>query len=117
MVGSKTGAYVPASGDIVWLEFDPQTGHEQAGRRPALIISPQPYNGATSLAIMCPITSKIKGYPFEVTLPSNRKISGAVLADQIKSLDWKSRRAKFIDTAPSEVMAEVLAKIRTLLPN
>lgn len=116
MVGLKTITHAPASGDIVWLEFDPQAGHEQAGRRPALIISPQAYNAATSLAIMCPITSKIKGYPFEVTLPAGKKIGGAVLADQIKSLDWKSRRAKFVDKVSPGVMADVMAKIRTLLP-
>jgi len=117
VVGIKSTPYSPDSGDIVWLEFDPQAGHEQAGRRPALIISPQPYNAATSLAIMCPITSKIKGYPFEVPIPAGRKIGGAVLADQVKSLDWKSRRAKFVDKASPEVMGEVMAKLRTLLPD
>lgn len=114
MVG-QLERYIPARGDIVWLQFNPQAGHEQAGKRPALVISPKSYNGKVGLALMCPITSKIKGYPFEVLLPDNLKVSGAVLADQIKSLDWEVRQAEFICTAPSEVVAEVIAKIQTLL--
>ncbi|MCL6634969.1 MAG: endoribonuclease MazF [Peptococcaceae bacterium] len=107
--------YLPERGDIVWLQFDPQAGHEQAGRRPALVISPQLYNEKVGLALMCPVTSKVKGYPFEVVLPEESKVSGAVLADQIKSLDWRARRAEFACKAPAETATEVLAKIRTLI--
>ena len=114
MVKSTLG-YVPERGDIVWLLFDPQAGHEQAGRRPALVISPDFYNANVNVALFCPITSRVRGYPFECLLPDRGKVSGAVLCDQIKSLDWKARKAKFIAKAPSEVMAEVLGKIGTLV--
>jgi len=107
--------YVPAQGDISWLQFDPQAGHEQAGHRPALVISPTPYNRRVGLALFCPLTSHVKGYPFEVVLPAGMKASGAVLADQVKSLDWRVRQAKFFCTVPDEVMAEVRAKIFTLI--
>jgi mRNA interferase MazF len=88
-----TRAYVPDSGDIVWLEFDPQAGHEQAGHRPALVISPASYNDKTSLMVCCPLTTKIKGHPFEV-LTDVGGVAGAVLSDQVKSLDWRARKAK-----------------------
>ena len=107
--------YVPERGDIVWLQFNPQAGHEQSGLRPALVISPEAYNAKVGLAIFCPITSKIKGYPFEVLLPKRMKISGAVLADQIKSLDWRARKAKKLTRLPGDAMKEVFAKIRPLL--
>lgn len=107
--------YIPERGDIVWLQFDPQAGHEQDGRRPALVVSPQPYNAKVGLALMCPVTSKSKGYPFEVVLPANLKVSGVVLADQIKSLDWQARRAEFACKAPVDVLAEVQAKIQVLI--
>lgn len=107
--------YVPDRGDIVWLQFDPQAGHEQAGRRPALVVSPGRYNGTVGLAVMCPITSWAKGYPFEVGLPNGLSVAGVVLADQIKSLDWRKRGAQFICKAPAEVLTEVLDKIQTLL--
>ncbi len=93
----------------------PQSGHEQSGIRPALVISPKDYNGLVGLALVCPITSKIKGYPFEVALQKQDKVSGVVLCDQIKNLDWRARRAKFIVKAESEVLEDVLAKLRTLL--
>lgn len=105
--------YVPDRGDIVWLEFTPQTGHEQAGRRPALVVSPQTYNAKTSLMLACPITSKVKGYPFEV--PLRGTISGVVLADQLKSLDWQARKAEFIEEAPENVIGDTLEKIHLLL--
>ncbi|HOV80493.1 MAG TPA: endoribonuclease MazF [Bacillota bacterium] len=108
-------AYCPERGDIVWLQFGPQAGHEPAGRRPALVISPGAYNSKVGLAIMCPITSKAKGYPFEVQLPPNLNVSGVVLADQVKNLDWRVRKAEFLCKAPGKVIAEVLAKIQVLI--
>jgi mRNA interferase MazF len=107
--------YTPKRGDILWLQFDPQAGHEQAGWRPALVVSPQSYNGKVGLALMCPITSKVKGYPFEVSLPDNLKVNGAILADQIKSLDWKTRQAKFACEVPLDIIQEVLAKLEILI--
>jgi len=99
----------------VWLHFDPQRGHEQAGRRPALVISPEAYNRKVGLALFCPVTSKVKGYPFEVLAPRESKLKGAILSDQIKSLDWRARRAAFLCRVPEGVMAEVLARIQALL--
>jgi mRNA interferase MazF len=107
--------YVPARGDFVWLEFSPQAGHEQSGHRPAIIISPEPYNRKTGLALACPITTQIKGYPFEVVVPQGLKARGAILSDQIKSLDWRARRATLMGKAPAPLTAEVLAKASTLL--
>ena len=107
--------YVPDRGDIVRLAFDPQAGREQAGRRPALVLSPRAYNAKTSLAICCPITSRVKDYPFEVMLPEGLRIAGAVLADHVKSLDWKERQAAFECKAPTSVTEEVLAKLNLLL--
>jgi mRNA interferase MazF len=107
--------FIPDRGDIVWLQFTPQAGHEQAGRRPALVVSPKVYNKKVGLALFCPITSHIKGYPFEVLIPSGSKVTGAILSDQIKSLDWRVRDAKRIAKAPREVITEVLAKIYTLV--
>ena len=110
-----TEEYVPGRGDIVWMSFNPQVGHEQAGRRPALIVSPRSYNGATNLALCCPITSQVKGYPFEVALPMDVSITGVVLADQIKSLDWRARRARFECRSSNQVTSEVIGKVGTLL--
>jgi mRNA interferase MazF len=107
--------YVPERGDLVWLTFDLQAGREQAGRCPALVLSPALYNRRASLALVCPITSRVKRYPFEVSLPDGFAISGAVLADHLKSADWAARRAQFVARAPSEVVAEVTAKLRPLL--
>ena len=111
----KSGNYIPDRGDLVWLNFSPQSGHEQAGRRPAICLSPKEYNGKTGLAIFCPITSKIKGYPFEVKLPEGLPIKGVILADQIRSLDWRARKAEFIAKAPKEVLEETLNLIGLLL--
>lgn len=108
-------AYIPERGDIVWITFNPQAGHEQAGRRPALVLSPAAYNGKVGLAILCPITSQIKGYPFEVLIPDGLKISGAILSDQVKSLDWKVRQAEFICKLTPEALDEVLQKLNTLM--
>ena len=108
--------YVPDRGDAVWITFDPQAGHEQAGRRPALVLSPVTYNGRVGLALMCPITSQVKGYPFEVALPPGLRATGVVLADQIKSLDWNVRKATRICTVPNEIIAQVLQRLQVLLP-
>lgn len=108
-------AYIPGRGDIVWLVFDPQAGHEQAGRRPALVVSPEAYNAKTGLSLVCPITSQVKGYAFEVGIPPGLAVAGVVLADQIKSLDWKARKAQFICTLPPETIEDVIAKIFPLL--
>ena len=106
-------AYVPDAGDIVWLSFDPQAGHEQAGHRPALVLSPRAYNQARGMMIACPMTSRIKGYPFEVVL--NRAPPSAVLVDQVKSLDWRARQAVFKGRAPQAALAEARAKLKSLL--
>jgi mRNA interferase MazF len=107
--------YVPQRGDIVWINFAPQAGHEQTGKRPALVISPSIYNKKVGLAVFCPITSQIKGYPFEVIIPEDNKNKGVVLADQVKSLDYHSRKVQFISKLPSVTTEEVLGKLITLL--
>jgi len=107
--------YVPRRGDVVWITFNPQAGHEQAGRRPALVLSPANYNGKVGLAILCPLTNQIKGYPFEVLVPSGLSITGAILADQVKSLDWRARSVELICSLPSRTVTEVLQKLGTLL--
>jgi len=107
--------YVPQRGDIVWLSFQPQAGHEQSGRRPALVLSPAEYNGKVGLALFCPITSQVKGYPFEVAVPSSLAVGGVVLSDQVKSLDWRARRAEYVGRLPAAQMLEVLAKVGALL--
>ena len=108
-------AYTPDRGDMVWIAFNPQAGHEQAGRRPALVLSPKAYNSKVGLALLCPITSQIKGYPFEVLLPEGLSINGAILSDQVKSLDWKIRQAEFICPLPAASLDEVLHKLNILL--
>ncbi|MBA2706518.1 MAG: endoribonuclease MazF [Gemmatimonadaceae bacterium] len=112
---SRSRRFVPDRGDAVWLTFDPQAGHEQAGRRPAVVLSPRAYNSRTDLAIFCPVTSQIKGYPFEVVLPDGLPVAGAVLADQVRSLDWRARRATRICQLPDETTDEVLGKLEPLL--
>lgn len=110
-----TAAYVPKAGDVVWLEFDPQAGHEQAGTRPALVLSPTAYNAKTGTMICCPITNQIKGYPFEVFIRDNPKVTGAILADQVKHLDWQARKARYKGKVAAEEMDEVRGKIGALL--
>ncbi|MCK4505893.1 MAG: endoribonuclease MazF [Candidatus Aegiribacteria sp.] len=105
----------PGTGDLIWISFDPQKGSEQSGRRPALVLSPHEYNNRVGLALMCPITNRIKGYPFEVCLPSGIEITGVVLADQVKSLDWRARNAAIVGRASKSVIEEVLGKLKTLL--
>ena len=109
------GPSCPKRGDIVWLTFTPQAGREQAGHRPALVLSPETYNRKVGLALVCPITSQVKGYPFEVPLPDGLEVQGVVLADQLKSMDWKARRARVFATVPAATLAEVLKKFATLL--
>ena len=106
--------YIPERGDAVWLQLNPQAGHEQAGHRPALVLSPRSYNERVGLAILCPITSQVKGYPFEVDLPDDLAVSGAVLSDQVKNLDWRIRSASFICKVPHAVVRDVLQKLSTL---
>ena len=108
-------SYVPERGDLVWLDFTPQVGREQAGRRPALVLSHGLYNGRAGLAVVCPITSQVKGYPFEVALPAGLPIHGVVLADQARSLDWRGRQAEFIARLPDERLEEVVAKLAALV--
>ena len=110
----KPGRYVPDKGDIVWLTFNPQRGHEQAGKRPALCLSPKSYNEKTFLGIFVPITSKIKGYPFEVSV-RGKKVQGVILSDQVRHLDWKARKADFIEKCPEEVLKETIQKLRLIL--
>jgi len=107
--------WTPERGDVVWISMNPQAGHEQSGRRPALVLSPSAYNAKVGLAVLCPVTSHVKGYPFEVVLPEGLPISGAVLSDQVKSLDWRAREADFACRLPAETTAEVLGKLGTLV--
>lgn len=102
-------------GDVVWISMNPQAGHEQAGRRPALVLSPAAYNGKVGLAILCPITGQMKGYPFEVQLPKGLPVEGVILSDQAKNLDWKARKAEFVCRLPAETVHEALLKLATLL--
>jgi mRNA interferase MazF len=108
-------AYVPERGHSIWFTFDPQAGHEQAGRRPAVVVSPAAYNRKTGLVLVCPVTSHAKGYPFEVVLPAGLPVSGVILADQVKSSDWRARQAAFICELPPGIFADVLAKLSALL--
>ena len=107
--------YVPKRGDVVWITLNPQAGHEQAGRRPAVVLSPAAYNGKVGLAILCPITRQVKGYPFEVQIPRGLAVSGVILTDQVKSLDWRARGAELAGRLPVATVAEVLQKLNTLL--
>ena len=111
----KPRAYVPESGDVVWITLNPQAGREEAGRRPAVVVSPQSYNGKVGLAIFCPVTGQVKGYPFEVLIPAGLPVTGAILSDQVKSLDWRARRAELICALPARTISEVLEKLATLL--
>ena len=107
--------FVPERGDVIWVTLTPQAGHEQAGRRPAVVLSPRAYNNKAGLAIVCPITSQVKGYPFEVVIPAGLPVAGAVLSDQVKSLDWRARRATRLCALPSEAVSEVLAKLNAII--
>ena len=107
--------FTPDRGDVIWINLNPQQGHEQSGRRPALVLSPAIYNSKVGLAILCPITNQIKGYPFEVVITSSEKINGAVLSDQVKSLDWRSRKAALICKLPKNIVEDVLKKLGVLI--
>lgn len=115
MVKAYVSAYVPDRGDVVWINFTPQAGHEQAGHRPALVLSPATYNVKSGLMLCCPATGQVKGYPFEVALGDGAGIRGVVLADQVKSVDWRARRAKRKGMASADVMQQVMARIHALL--
>lgn len=111
----KQNAYIPRRGDAVWITLFPQAGHEQSSRRPAVVLSPEAYNAKVGLALFCPVTNQVKGYPWEVRIPDGLAISGVVLADQVKSLDWRSRSAAKICALPGPAVAEILGKLGTLL--
>jgi mRNA interferase MazF len=111
----KKSGYVPAQGDLVWFDFDPQAGHEQGGRRPAVVLSPKAYNQLIGLALVCPVTSREKGYPFEVKLPTGLPIAGVILADHVKSQDWRARRAEHIGKLDEATLTAVLQRSGSLL--
>ncbi len=107
--------YVPDSGDLIWLDFTPQAGREQAGRRPAVVLSPRAYNEKTSLAVVCPVTNQVKGYPFEVSLPPGMRIKGAMLSDHLKNLDWRQLKAERAGKIPASLLAQVRGRVAALL--
>ena len=107
--------YVPERGDVVWLNFNPQSSHEQAGRRPAVVLSLRAYNQKVGLAIFCPVTNQQKGYPFEVAIPAGLEATGVILSDQIKSFDWRVRQAEYLATLPGPVLEEIMQKLKTLI--
>jgi mRNA interferase MazF len=108
-------SYCPRRGDVIWISFNPQAGHEQAGHRPALVLSPHAYNRKVGLVLLCPITTQSKGYPFEVRIPEGLKAAGVILSDQVKSMDWRARRASFLCAVSEETVRDVLGKVGTLL--
>ena len=105
----------PERGDLVWLDLNPQAGREQAGRRPVLVLTPSAYNRLVGLALFCPVTNQVKGYAFETALPPGLRVQGVILADHVRSLDWRKRRAEFICVAPDEVVEDVAAKVHALI--
>jgi len=111
----KTQKYVPERRDIIWISFNPQAGHEQSGRRPALVLSPKTYNEKTGLAILCPITNQVKGYPFEVTIPEGLSVTGVILSDQVKNLDWRTRDAEYVCDVPDQTYTNVVQKLVSLI--
>jgi mRNA interferase MazF len=108
--------YVPARGDVVWMDLSSRVGHEQSGYRPALVVSPESYNRRVELALICPITSRVKGFPFEVHIPAGKDVSGVVLADQITSVDWRARGVRLMDRLPAQFVEAVTRQFAKLLP-
>lgn len=108
-------AYVPRRGDLVWVTLNPQSGYEQAGRRPAVVLSPEAYNARVGLGLFCPVTSRVKGYPWEVSIPEGMAVSGVILSDQVRSLDWRARSVEKIGALPASTVSEILGKLGTLL--
>ena len=116
LLGKSNGkGYVPRQGDVVWLDFHPQLGREQSGRRPGVVLTPRSYNGKVGIAILCPISTKVKGYPFEVAIPAGLPVQGVVLSDHVKSFDWRARQARLLCRLPESVVDEVLRTLYTLL--
>jgi len=107
-------AYIPDRGDVIWITFSPQAGHEQAARCPAVVLSPKAYNRKVGLALLCPVTSQVKGYPFEVLIPEGLPVNGVILSDQVKSLDWRARKAEKACILPADTMKSVLQRVRVL---
>jgi mRNA interferase MazF len=114
-LATKSGDYCPDAGDLIWIDLRPTVGHEQSGRRPALVLTSSKYNAASGLCVACPITSRMRGYPFEVAIPDGAAVHGVVLADQARSLSWEKRYVQRIDRAPTALLAEVREHIATLL--
>jgi mRNA interferase MazF len=114
-VVKRGSRYVLERGDVVWVHMNPQAGHEQAGHRPALVLSPKEYNRKTGLALLCPITSQVKGYPFEVPMPAGLAVRGVALSDQVKSLDWRARKVSRFARVPPEVLAQVMQRLMALV--
>src|SRR5437588_11849181 len=115
MAAGKKGSCVPERGDLVWIDYDPEAGREQSGRRPAVVLSPSAYNRKVELGLFCPVTNQAKGYAWEVAIPAGLGVTGVILADQIRSLDWKERQARFAGTLPREVLDEVLDRTLALI--
>jgi len=111
----NTAEYIPRRGDVAWINLNPQVGHEQAGRRPAVVLSPEQYNRKTGLALFCPVTSRVKGYPFEVALPDGLPVKGVILSDEVKSLDWRVRDVELISILPEATVDAVFQKLDTIL--
>jgi len=111
----KRSGYVPCRGDLVWITLNPQAGHEQAGRRPVVVLSPEDYNARVGLALFCPVTSRIKGYPWEVAIPEGLSVSGVILSDQVRSMDWRARDIEKIAALPAAAINEILGKLAALL--
>jgi mRNA interferase MazF len=114
-LATKSGNYCPEAGDFIWIDLDPTVGHEQSGRRPAIVLSPQSYNAAAKLCVICPITSRMRGYPFETALPDNASFRGVVLADQPRNISWEKRPIKHVGRAPDIVLTEVRERLAALL--